>query len=202
MVLVTIKTFLHLPLFDIVLRTLEATSKDDTLDLTNKVIRIAICVGTLAALSLAMFFIMRIFHLSVPSEQLPWCAPYSMLSYVTIIIKALSVGFVTLDPQGHLAIYEICILLFLICFQSAYRIMFVPQYNEDVDFVFKSKDFMLALIYFIGLLCRLLKDMYSLDLVYFIVFCPVVSVGWSTADNLRNTFILNKIKRNTTNISL
>ena len=80
--------------------------------------------------------------------------------------------------------------------------MFVPQYNPEVDFVFKSNDFMLTLIYFIGLLCRLLSDEYALDLVYFIVFCPVVSVAWTTADTLRRSFILMKIKRNATNFNL
>ena len=68
--------------------------------------------------------------------------------------------------------------------------------------MFKSNDFMLTLIYFIGLLCRLMSDKFALDLVYFIVFCPVVSVAWTTADTLRRSFILMKIKRNATNFNL
>ena len=80
--------------------------------------------------------------------------------------------------------------------------MFVPQYNAEVDFVFKSKDFMLTLIYFIGLICRLLSDEYALDLIYFIVFCPVVSVAWTTADSLRRTYIIQKIKKNATSFNL
>lgn len=98
--LVTTKTFLHLPLYDIVLRTLETSSTDDSLDLPTKALRITVCAVTLIVLSLVMFFIFRIFHLSVPSELLPWCAPYSKLTYLTLFIKALSVSSVTLDPHG------------------------------------------------------------------------------------------------------
>ena len=200
--LVAIKTFLHMPLFDIVLRALQVASTDDGLSFPDKAIRVSVCLVTMLVLSVLMFFIFRIFHLSVPSDLLPWCEPYSKLSYLTLLIKGITLGCVILDPKGQMAIYESTVMLLLLGFQSAYRIMLVPQYNEDVDFVIKSKDFMVTLIYLIGLLCRLLSDHFALDLVYFIVFSPVVSVAWTTADTLRKSFILMKIKRNATDFNL
>ena len=86
----------------------------------------SVCAGTLGILGLVMFFIFRIFHLSMPSDLLPWCAPYSRLTYLTLLIKVVSVGSVTLDTNGKLAIYELIALLFLLGLQAAYRIMFVP----------------------------------------------------------------------------
>jgi hypothetical protein len=57
-------------------------------------------------------------------------------------------------------------------------VLFAPNYLKEVDVVVKTKDFAICLIFFIGIVCKILGDRSNLDLVYFIIFLPVVTYGW------------------------
>lgn len=183
--LISIKTYLHMPMADVILRSLYSAYNTTDIDSTTHAIRYLVCALSLLMFGSVMLYIFRIFHICVPSDILPWCAPFSKLTYLTLCMKFVVVISVTLDTAGDYAIAEVTALLILLGFQSGYRIMFVPQYSKEVDIVIKSKDFLLTLLFLIGILCRLLTDKYALDVVYFIIFSVVVTVAWSTADQLR-----------------
>jgi hypothetical protein len=57
-------------------------------------------------------------------------------------------------------------------------LLFAPSYLKEVDMFIKTKDFTVALIFFLGLVCNALGDLQNYDAVYFIVFIPVVTIGW------------------------
>jgi hypothetical protein len=42
----------------------------------------------------------------------------------------------------------------------------------------KFKDFSVALALFLGLICKLLGDIYNIDLILFILALPIVTWGW------------------------
>jgi hypothetical protein len=63
-----------------------------------------------------------------------------------------------------------------------------------VDMFVKTKDFTVALIFFIGLVCKMLEDTQNYDFVYFLIFIPVVTVGWSQFEQHRMEDIIKKIK--------
>ena len=61
----------------------------------------------------------------------------------------------------------------------------------------KTKDFAICLIFFIGIICKSLNDRSNYDLVYFIIFIPVVTSGWILFEQHRMQVILLKIKNRT-----
>ena len=61
----------------------------------------------------------------------------------------------------------------------------------------KTKDFAICLIFFIGIICKALDDRSNYDLVYFIIFIPVVTIGWILFEQHRMQVILLKIKNRT-----
>jgi hypothetical protein len=141
-----------------------------------------------------MLYLVRIFNVSVPTELVPWCAPISKLAFLNIFIKALLVISCTFDVEGNYALVELIILFVLQSFQASYRVLFAPNYLKEVDFVIKSKDFSIALLYFIGLICKILDDHSNFDLVYFVLFLPVVTYGWILFEAHRRQMILLKVK--------
>ena len=63
-------------------------------------------------------------------------------------------------------------------FQAFYRVLFAPNYVKEVDLFVKTKDFAIALIFFIGIICKVLGDKSNMDIIYFIIFIPIVTAGW------------------------
>lgn len=101
---------------------------------------------------------------------------------------------VATDRFGTLALYEVIVLFLLQTFQASYRLLFAPSYLKEVDMFVKTKDFTVALIFFIGLVCKVLGDTQNYDFVYFLIFIPVVTVGWSQFEQHRMEGIIKKIK--------
>lgn len=86
-------------------------------------------------------------------------------------------------------------MLFLLqSFQACYRLLFAPSYLKEVDVFIKTKDFTVALIFFIGIICKVLSDKVNFDLIYFLVFIPIVTTGWVQFEIYRREIILKKIK--------
>jgi len=72
----------------------------------------------------------------------------------------------------------VIILFILQGFQAVYRLLFAPNYVKEVDLFVKTKDFAVALIFFIGIICKALDDRSNYDIIYFILFIPIVTAGW------------------------
>ncbi len=141
-----------------------------------------------------MVYIVRVFVICVPSEKIPWCSPISEILLLNLLIKTILVVAAITDPGGNYAIYELAILFVMQVIQANYRLLFAPSYLKEVDMFIKTKDFTVCLIFFIGLICRGLRDLYNYDLIYFLVFCPVVTFGWFQFESFRKESILKKIK--------
>lgn len=63
-----------------------------------------------------------------------------------------------------------------------------------MDLFTKTKDFTVGLIFFIGLICKMLGDKQNYDLLYFLIFIPIVTIGWIQFEVHRKQTILSKIK--------
>lgn len=98
-ILVTIQSFLHMPIFDIIVRTVVSTF-ENKYSIEIVIIRYLICAVTLITLGILILYLIRIFNISVPSELTPWCAPISKLAFLNILIKASMVVCCTFDIQG------------------------------------------------------------------------------------------------------
>jgi hypothetical protein len=103
------------------------------------------------------------------------------------LIKSLLVVSHVIDTTGPLSVLQICILLFLSLAQGLYRIMFVPIFDTQIDFLVKTRDFLFALIFFIGLVCFAIGDTKNYDAVYFLVSSPLVVYGWTVIEESRKT---------------
>ena len=79
--------------------------------------------------------------------------------------------------------------------QASYRMLFAPNYLYETDVFIKTKDFTISLIFFIGIICKVLTDTLNLDLIYFILFIPIVTVGWILFEEYRKQVVLVKIKK-------
>ena len=170
------QTFLFMPILDIIARTTLSTEVESSL--INPIYRYVI--GSIATLSIGsiMIYVVRLFNICVPSELIPWCSPISEILFLNILIKAILVVSAVTDQAGKYSIYEVAILFVLQSFQASYRLLFAPNYLKEVDFFTKTKDFTVALIFFVGLICSGLKDTKNLDLVYILLFLPIVTFGW------------------------
>ena len=87
-------------MMDIIFRTLISSYNSTDLDASTASVRYIICVLAILLMAGVMFFIFRIFHICVPSDILPWCAPTSKLSYLTLFMKAFLIVSVALDFTG------------------------------------------------------------------------------------------------------
>jgi hypothetical protein len=106
LLLVSILTFLHMPLFDIIIRTMVATYYEINV-LSILITRYSICGLTLILFSLFMVFLVRIFNVCVPTEMIPWCSPISKLVFLNLLIKAGLVLSNAFDINGGYALYEV-----------------------------------------------------------------------------------------------
>lgn len=66
---------------------------------------------------------------------------------------------------------------------------------KTVDLLIKSKDFTVSYALFLGLICRALKDNSGYELIYFLLFLPIVNLGWVLFEGHRKDVMLKKIKR-------
>jgi len=64
-------------------------------------------------------------------------------------------------------------------------VLFAPNYVKEVDIFIKTKDFTVALIFFIGIICKAVGDQSNYDLVYFLIFLPFVNLGWILFEDYR-----------------
>jgi len=153
-------------------------------------------------LSVIMIFTIRIFNLCVPTELVPWCSPISKIAYLNMVIKALLVIANAFDIQGNLALMESLVFFALQSFQASYRVLFAPNYIKEVDLFVKTKDFAVALVFFIGIICRVLSDRSNLDAIYFILFIPIVTAGWIIFEEYRKQVIILKVKTKTVRMEI
>jgi hypothetical protein len=130
----------------------------------------------------------------VPTALIPWSSPISKLVFLNILIKACIVTSNAFDLEGKLAIYQSAVFFFAQAFQASYRVLFAPNYVREVDVFVKTKDFAVTLIFFIGIICKVIGDQSNYDLVYFILFLPFVTVGWILFEEYRKEAILYKLK--------
>lgn len=175
LILVSFQTFLFMPVLDVVIRTIFTTGLDSTFSPFSRYL-LGAC--TLLLLSIVMFYVVRIFNICVPSELIPWCSPISNMLFLNLIVKTILVVSAATDHNGSFALYEVIVLFILQTFQGCYRLLFAPSYLKEVDVFIKTKDFTVSLIFFIGLICKILTDKQNYDAVYFIIFIPIVTVGW------------------------
>lgn len=95
------------------------------------------------------------------------------------------ISFTTFDLSGLYALPEILVLFVLTAFLGSYRLLFAPNYLKEVDIFIKTKDFGVCFVYFIGIICAALGDRSNYDVVYFIVFLPIVTIGWNLYEQHR-----------------
>ncbi len=141
-----------------------------------------------------MLYIARIFIICVPTEHVPWCQPISKIAFLNLVIRAGLVVCNAFDIRGDYALIECLIFFILQSFQASYRVLFAPNYVREVDLLVKTKDFSVALIFFLSLICKSLNDQSNYDLVYFILFVPFVTLGWILFEDYRKEVILLKLK--------
>lgn len=60
-----------------------------------------------------MLYIVRMFNVCVPAEQVPWCSPISKILFLNLFIKVFLVLCVTVDRSGQLALIEVLALFFM-----------------------------------------------------------------------------------------
>ena len=72
--------------------------------------------------------------------------------------------------------------------------LFAPNYIKEIDIFVKTKDFSVCLIFFIGIICKMVGDKTNYDIVYFIIFIPIVTTGWIMFEIFRKQKILFKVK--------
>lgn len=110
--LVSFLTFLHMPLFDVIIRTMIATY-EETSEISILIIRYSICGLAILMFMIFMLFLVRIFNVCVPTELIPWCAPISKLVFLNLLIKAGLVLSNAFDIDGTYALYEVIIFFAL-----------------------------------------------------------------------------------------
>ena len=191
LVLVMLLTFLHMPLYDLLMRTFSLPFTS----LSLLIIRFSISSLGLFLLFFLNLYLVRIFNICVPAELVPWCGPISKIAYVNLVIKLLLVISVNFDMDGKYALVEIIVLMFMQSFQACYRMLFAPNFLQETDIMVKTKDFTVAFLFFLGIVCKIVKDTSDLDLLYFIVFAPVVTMGWWQFEQYRREQIMLKIKQ-------
>lgn len=196
LLLVSLLTFLHMPLFDVIIRTIVAAQADNS-NLTIQILSYVVSGITIILFASIMFFLIYIFNVCVPTELVPWCSPVSKIVFLNLLIKAGLIVCNAFDTQGKYALIEIIAFFLLQGFQASYRVLFAPNYIKEIDLFVKTKDFAICLIFFIGIICKALNDRSNYDLVYFIIFIPVVTIGWILFEQHRMQVILLKIKNRT-----
>jgi hypothetical protein len=136
-------------------------------------------------LSALMLYIARVFNICVPTEHIPWCAPISKIAFLNLVIKLGLVVCNSFDLAGDYSLIESLIFFLLQGFQASYRVLFAPNYIKEIDLFTKTKDFTVALIFFIGIICKCLRDQSNYDFVYFLIFIPFVTLGWILFEEYR-----------------
>lgn len=149
-----------------------------------------------------MLYLVRIFLICVPSELVPWCAPISKIPFINLGIKMTLIACTIFDRDGKYALFEVIIIFLAQISMACYRLFFAPNYHKHVDLFIKSRDFTLSLILFLGLLCKAVTDTRDYDFVYFIIFVPIVILGFNLFEIYRKQKILTKIKSKTLKLEI
>jgi len=144
-----------------------------------------------------IFYLIRVFNISVPAFLVPWSSPLSKVIYSNQVIRILLVAFNIFDSNGTQALAEVLVLFFLQLGQCAYRLMITPYFYSHLDILIKSRDIAVALLFFLGLLCKLVEDSENYDLAYFIIIFPFLVFATIAYETQRRQLILKKLKSNT-----
>ena len=118
--------------------------------------------------------------------MIPWCYPVSKIVFLSIGLKVFLVGCIVIDNSGKYVLIEVIALFIVQLVIGFYRVLFSPNYIREVDFIVKSKEFLLLLVFFIGMICGAVKDTINYDLMYFVIFTPGITIGWKLFENYRN----------------
>eukprot|EP00347_Sterkiella_histriomuscorum_P004053 403361925 len=194
-------TIFQMPFFDIILRNL-MTISDPGVDLTLQIVKYGVSFLTIMLFTLLMVFIVRLFNVCVPSDDIPWCYPVSKIVYLNLLLKGAIVACIVLDKNGSFALIEIICVLILQTFLGGYRLLFSPNYEPTVDFIVKSRDFLNSLALVVGISCQIVADKRNYDLIYMICFAPIVILGWKMIESMRNQQMLVKLKNKTLKLEL
>jgi hypothetical protein len=98
--LVALMTFLHMPLFDVIVRTIVSTYVDTHSQLSIIIIKYVVSGLAILAFSLIMVFLTRVFNVCIPTELIPWCSPVSKIVFLNLVIKAALVVCNAFDVSG------------------------------------------------------------------------------------------------------
>jgi hypothetical protein len=144
-----------MPITDVILRNILATnlSKENS---TYVYIYSSYIVSSLAFILIFFLYIfgVRVLNVSMPTSKIPWCAPISQITYLSLLIRIILVISSTIDYKGTSTIVEVIILFLLFLFQGIYRVYFAPNYERSVDIIMKAKDFMGCLGLGIGMISK------------------------------------------------
>lgn len=130
----------------------------------------------------------------MPYERVPWCGPQSKIEYLSMLIQLLLVAFNDFDNSSSIALLEVVVLFILQLALALYRLFFITSYQPEVAFLARLKEFTLALVFFIGIICKLTSDGDNYDLLYVIIFFLFVTLLWRHAESMRRESIMRKLK--------
>lgn len=111
-----------------------------------------------------------------------------------MLIQLLLVAFNDFDNSSSIALLEVVVLFILQLALALYRLFFITSYQPEVAFLARLKEFTLALVFFIGIICKLTSDGDNYDLLYVIIFFLFVTLLWRHAESMRRESIMRKLK--------
>ena len=156
--------------------------------------RYIISILAIIAFLVLQLYLIRFFTVNMPFEHVPWCGPISKVDYLGQFIRYLLVICVTLDGLSVWPFEEAILLFILQGFMIFYKILFTPLFIKDVDFVVKTKEFGVCLVFIIGILCKLFSDTMNFDIIYFIISLPLLNYAWVNVERFRRRAIIRKIR--------
>lgn len=61
---------------------------------------------------------------------------------------------------------------------ALYRLFFITAYQAEVAFLARLKEFTVAIVFFVGIICKLTSDGDNYDLLYVIIFFFIATMLW------------------------
>eukprot|EP00347_Sterkiella_histriomuscorum_P016877 403351503 len=194
-VLVLYQTIFQMPFLDILLRALLTIPSIQEANTFEVFIKFTIALISLITFFMILLFAARLFNLNIPNELIPWCYPISKIVLLNVFFRILQVSSIVIDSEGKYSLYFLILLFLIKSFLAFYRLLFSPNYNLQVDFIVKSREFVVLLAYLIGFVCQIVKDDKNYDIIYIIIFAPCVTIGWKLFEQYRIKMILFKLKK-------
>lgn len=101
-----------MPIFDVITRTFIAGNQI-SVSLSEQVLYNSICLLTVAFFAVLLTYLVRLFNLCVPTDDVPWCAPVSKIATLNMAIKIGLILCNAFNSSGNVVLAEILILLIL-----------------------------------------------------------------------------------------